>query len=248
MTARIFLACLLSFPLALLSCSRSYVLQGPDADQAIAAVGAGGHAKHVVVKAKRIGDDTPRWVELRADDVVGVEWEEMSEGASGKLNEKWAKLSAFPAGLSVISLRYKKPQSTSDDLFFASALIPMTGYGMQLASAAWSIGYAYAYDEPQEAAHFIPYYGSILLIKQAIKTAEEECGQNTGKCIYSVYNSAHGMVSFAAQVAGPLLLITAALWPDSRERDAPEKTVLGFQSMPNISPFADGGLLLTWRF
>ncbi len=172
----------------------------------------------------------------------------MSVGASGKLNEKWAKLSAFPAGLSVISLRYKKPQSTSDDLFFASALIPMTGYGMQLASAAWSIGYAYAFDEPQEAAHFIPYYGSILLIKKAIKTADEECGQNTGKCIYSVYNSAHGMVSFAAQVAGPLLLLTAALWPNSRERDPSEESVPGFQPMPNISPFAEGGLLLTWRF
>ena len=69
-----------------------------------------------------------------------------------------------------------------------------------------------------------------------------------GSCAFSAFLSILASTFFAAQVAGPVLMLTGFLMEDERLRDRPYDLEEEFTWTPKISPFAEGGLLLTWRF
>ncbi|MBW2703299.1 MAG: hypothetical protein JRF33_20980 [Deltaproteobacteria bacterium] len=225
--------------------SHTYEIRASEATRVVATVGndAPDDNYSVVVQALHLKSDKKVWIELYPSDRVW--FDERAKIEDGHISPRWdpIALSEIDPQEKVQLLRFtKKPKR--------STILVGVGGGIIGGSILLSTLVSLATDDEE---YIIPLYGSMKGSIEAFRAAGDYCDIRTDSFCglsntLSAFVGVLHMVLFLVQATGTTLIILGLTLPeDDRQRPPPLKRA-AFDFTPSVSPYAEGGLLLTWRF
>lgn len=225
--------------------SHTYEIRETEARRAVTAIGNGAPDDHynVVVEALHLKTDKKVWIELFPSDLVW--FDERAKIEEGYGSPRWdpIAISEIDPKENVQLMRFsKKPKR--------STVLVAVGGGILAGSMLISSTVTTA---TGDETYLIPLYGTMKASLDAFEAAAGYCDIRTDSyCGMSNTLSAFlgilHMVNFIIQASGTTLIILGLTIPeDDRQRPPPLKRS-AFDFTPSVSPYAEGGLLLTWRF
>ncbi len=232
------------------ACRTTYSIQGKEAVRALRMLGDGDASakrEKVVVRAQKAKSEESVWIELRSWDQVRLQSYPREVTQDIENREKWGTLDSFPADIEFAKFQFKEPLDLRGRLMLAG--LGLTGVSLV---AQFMSAFVTVLSAPDHATNghdtswlVQPYYGSYKIMVATWEVTSDQCAEGI-KCGAGAFASFFTTLVFVAQVTGPLLSLASLFIPKDRLRDGPDDTSLSWT--PNISPFAEGGLLLTWRF
>ena len=224
--------------------SHTYEIRATEARRAVAIIGNGAPDDHfnVVVEALHLKTDKKVWIELFPSDLVW--FDERAKIEEGYGSPRWdpIAISKIDPKENVQLIRFtKKPKR--------STVLVAVGGGILGGSILLSTLVSLATDDEE---YIIPLYGSMKGSIEAFRAAGDYCDVRTDSFCglsntLSAFVGVLHMVLFLVQATGTTLVVLGLVLPeDDRQRPPPLKTAFDFT--PSVAPYAEGGLLLTWRF
>ncbi len=225
--------------------SHTYEIRASEATRVVATVGndAPDDNYSVVVQALHLKSDKKVWIELYPSDRVW--FDERAKIKEGFSSPRWdpIAISEIDPQEKVQLLRFtKKPKRSTILVGVGGGIL---GGSMLISSAVMTA--------TGDETYLIPLYGTMKATVDAFEAAAGYCDLRTDSyCGLSNTLSAFlgilHMVNFIIQATGTTLIILGLTIPeDDRQRPPPLKRS-AFDFTPSVSPYAEGGLLLTWRF